>query len=437
MQSENSIAFQRDPLQYLLDLADRPMSTLEHLPSGNGRHFLITDPAVARSVLKAPESLIDKGELVRKWRPLLGNSFLSLTGDEHRRRRTALHGQLSKGVTGRYVPEMQAAINELVAALARETAFDAHALAAPLALNLSCIAMFGYQVMTQGDRTALVEAVHLIEDDLAQAMLGSDEVDREKRREREERRRQGRALLSMVVERVRARGRSSSLLRTLDSLGLSRQDAEDEIVTLLVAGHHTAGTAGAWLLYHLASDPMLACRVADEANEISRFAGEATAQTLKRAPVSQALVYEVLRLYPSAWWFAREMLERAEIGGRRLSVGDALIISPWLFQRDKQWWSDPHRLRLDRDYSGPAYMPFGAGPRVCIGMTLALLELQLMALSFAAAFEMSLPTGFSAGRPTASVTLIPPPLKIEISVRSGAAARSAGARAMVERHEHA
>jgi len=69
-----------------------------------------------------------------------------------------------------------------------------------------------------------------------------------------------------------------------------------------------------------------------------------------------------------------------ELGKLRLKRGTSLIISPWQLQRDERHWTDPDSFRLDRSYNTPAFMPFGLGPRACVGIGLGLLELQLLAL---------------------------------------------------------
>ncbi len=85
--------------------------------------------------------------------------------------------------------------------------------------------------------------------------------------------------------------------------------------------------------------------------------------------------------------------------------------------RDPRHWDDPDSFRLDRSYGNRAYLPFGLGPRACVGMGLAMLELQLIALEFASAYTFGHVTPYPAPRPIPSVTLIPPEMRIDIRVR--------------------
>ena len=412
--------FRRDPLKFLLDRASGTPAALEPLLLGPIPHYLVTDPQVAREILKADESFIDKGRLVRKLRPLLGDSFLTISGPEHRRRREVLHHQLARGIATRYVPAMSAVIRRLAAALVHEPRFDAHQVTGPLALSLACVALFGQDVVSSGDRQVLVGAMKRIEDDLADEMFRALPLSPWNWLARRRRRKYALADMSYVVQRVRQGASHSSVLRSLEDLKLSDDQIRDEILTMLLAGHHTTGTAGAWILYHLANEPGLADAICAEASAITDDNGEIQTVRLNDAPTSVSLVREVLRLYPSAWWFSREVIQPTTVAGVKLKRGTSLIISPWQIHRDERYWPDPHQFRIDRSFSGTAYLPFGAGPRACVGMGVAMLELQLLALELAAAFQFNAVTPVPAPWPSPSVTLIPPPISIGISLRGEA-----------------
>ena len=216
--------------------------------------------------------------------------------------------------------------------------------------------------------------------------------------------------MSTVVQRLRSSAGSTSALKDLEALGLSDRDLHDEILTLLLAGHHTTGSTAAWLLYHMAAEPGLMDEVADEAAECLGDNGELRVEAVRRADVSTTLVKEVCRLYPSAWWFSREVMQPVTIGGRELKRGTSLLICPWQLQRDPRHWESPDKFLMTRRYTTDAYVPFGAGPRACAGMGVAMLELQLLALEMAAAYRFTGVAPNPAPWPKASVTLIPPPM---------------------------
>jgi cytochrome P450 len=106
-----------------------------------------------------------------------------------------------------------------------------------------------------------------------------------------------------------------------------------------------------------------------------------------------------------------------DIDGYSLKPRDSLLISPWIFHRSARYWKDPDLLDLSRDYGSKAYIPFGAGPRACVAMGLATLQLQLITLDLAAAFELELAEAPPHLAPTALATLNPPPIKLKLRIR--------------------
>ncbi|MBM6594589.1 cytochrome P450 [Microvirga pudoricolor] len=410
-------AFRRDPLQVLLDKGNAAAEPLVRLNLGPAPMFLVTDPDIIRPLLKANEEDFDKGKLIHKLRSVVGLSSLTMSGDEYVRRREVLHKYMAKGAVERLTTPMAAEIRAVGAQLARKSSFDPHKALAPLALKMVCIAMFGRQVLSEADEQAIVLAVRLVEDDLADELFRVVPLSPWAAYARNQRRAFARKAMNVVVQRVRAHAHDTSILRALETLGLSDEELSSEVLTMLLTGHHTTGSAAAWLLYHMATEPGLADAVAAEASSVTDWNGEIQADRLKNAPLSLALVREILRLYPSAWWFSREVKRPLEFGGRKLKRGTSVIIAPWQLHRDPRFWNEPDSFRLDRSYGSKAYLPFGLGPRTCVGMGLAMLELQLIALELSSAYAFGRVTPHPVPRPSPSVTLIPPAMQIEIRLR--------------------
>ncbi|OQW59452.1 MAG: cytochrome P450 [Proteobacteria bacterium SG_bin9] len=410
-------SFRHDPLSFLLARGNSNPMGLQRLHLGPAPVFLVTDPALIRPILKAPEDEIGKGRLIKKLTPVFGQSSLMLHGDEHKRRRAVLHKHMARGNVERYLPQMCAEIRAVGARLAKLGTFDPHDFTAALALRTICIAVFGRQVISHGDEEALVQAVGMIEDDLADDMFRVMPIGPWGWLRRKRRRGFAKLAMSTVVERLRSGANQTSALKDLEDLGLSNQELHDEILTLLLAGHHTTGTTAAWVLYHMAADRDLMDAIADEAESCTGSHGELRVDDVRKAERSLALVKEVCRLYPGAWWFSREVLKTTTVGNQTVKAGTSLLICPWQLQRDPRLWDAPNEFSLNRKYTSDAYIPFGAGPRTCAGMGVAMLELQLLALEIAASYRFAGVTPNPAPWPKASVTLIPPPMSISISLR--------------------
>lgn len=145
----------------------------------------------------------------------------------------------------------------------------------------------------------------------------------------------------------------------------------DELVTLLVAGHETTATTLTWLYLLLDRHP--------EARAWALAAGgEGSAE---RREAIQALVSETLRLYPSAWILPRHAVEDDLLAGYAVEAGTDVVVCPYLAHRDPVLWPDPERfdpLRFTAPGGRPsvpgAYVPFGIGPRACLGLQFALRE---------------------------------------------------------------
>lgn len=409
--------FRRDPLEFFLDRANASAEPLIRLRLGPKRIWLVTGPELARDLLKHDEADVDKGHFVRKLRPVVGKSLLTINGQENLRRRRALHTVFSKGVAQRYVPEMSSVIREAATDLVYHGNFSAHGLTAPLTLRMICVAMFGKSVLSRGDEALIVNAVKLVEDDLAEEIFRPYPTLPWQRVALNRRRRQAREMMQIVVDRVRHNATESSVLSALIALDLDDETIRDEIVTMLIAGHHTTGAAAAWILYYLARDSNLAHQIAHEAVSLSGQNGEFSAESLSRATISANMVKEILRLFPSAYWFSRDARKTIQVGKQTIKSGDSLIICPWQLHRSERCWAQPDKFDITRSFTSNAYLPFGAGPRACIGMSLALLNLQLIALELAASFDFSFVGAQVPAMPTGSVTLVPPLIELRAKLR--------------------
>ena len=212
--------------------------------------------------------------------------------------------------------------------------------------------------------------------------------------------------------------------RDEEGAGMSDLQLRDEVMTLLLAGHETTANTLAWTLYLLAQNPEQQSRLQSEAREV--LAGRAAeAAGLHRLPYTQMVLMEAQRLYPPAWAIGRKALRDFEVCGYHLSAGTNLIISQWVLHRDPQFYPDPERFNPERwrdEVSGGrrslpkfAYLPFGAGPRVCVGASLALTESALVLATLMQRFRFSLASAKPV-QPFPSVTLRPRhglPLRVE------------------------
>jgi unspecific monooxygenase len=174
--------------------------------------------------------------------------------------------------------------------------------------------------------------------------------------------------------------------------GFSDEQLGDEVATMILAGHETTATALFWSLYLLALDPAVQEQVAAEARSI----GISGTPEVERLKFTRAVLDETMRLYPPAFLVARAARGIDTITGMAVKPKDVILIAPWLLHRHEKLWRDPNAFMPQRFLppSPPpdrfAYMPFGAGPRTCIGAHFALVEATLALAKLVGTFRIEL-----------------------------------------------
>jgi cytochrome P450 len=175
----------------------------------------------------------------------------------------------------------------------------------------------------------------------------------------------------------------------------SHAQLRDQMATMIVAGHETTALTLFWSLYLLASSRSDQERVAEEVRTID-LSPDAAADALAKLPYTKAVVNEALRLYPPAFALARMAIAADRAGDVAIPRGTLVMMSPWVLHRHVRLWKDPDAFNPSR-FLGEAppahrfaYMPFGAGPRVCIGAQLALTEAALVLARMIQRFHVTL-----------------------------------------------
>jgi cytochrome P450 len=191
----------------------------------------------------------------------------------------------------------------------------------------------------------------------------------------------------LMASRKRDHGERTDLLTLLMTArdaetgqGMSDSEIRAQIATIFTAGHETTAMAVVWALYLLGMH-----RRADEAlqSELSRVAegGVVRSADLARLTYARQVLDEAMRLYPPVHTIARRAIAGDVVAGHAVAAGTDVIVSPWLLHRHRKLWHDPDQFQPERFAAGQgeqrdrfAYLPFGAGPRICIGQGFATME---------------------------------------------------------------
>jgi len=193
--------------------------------------------------------------------------------------------------------------------------------------------------------------------------------------------------------------------------GMSATDLRSNIVTFIGAGHETTANGLTWTLYLLSQSPEWRARV--EAEIDANFDPDGDGDPTEALPVTRAVFDEALRLYPPAATLSREAIGEDWLVGTRIPPGTVVTVSPYLLHRHRRLWNDPDAFDPSRFLGDAreaidryAYIPFGAGPRVCIGMAFALQEAVIVLAHLLKRFRLDLAPGQNV-TPQQRVTLRP------------------------------
>ncbi len=178
--------------------------------------------------------------------------------------------------------------------------------------------------------------------------------------------------------------------------GMTEQQLRDEVLILFVAGHETTGNALTWLWYLLAQHPEIEEKVIQEVNAV---VGDEplTFEKVMQLTYTKQVIQESMRLYPPAWAVDRVALDDDQLGDYQVAKGTIILSFIYGTHRNPNYWNnpdvfDPERFTKENRKKRPsfAYLPFGGGPRLCIGNNFALMEMQIAVAQLIRHFKFEL-----------------------------------------------
>ncbi|WP_315832817.1 cytochrome P450 [Bradyrhizobium prioriisuperbiae] len=370
--------------------------------------FTLNSPAWIRHVL------IDNYENYRRTpagirvlQPMLGEGLLLAEGKTWKHQRRTLAPAFTPRAVNTLVPHMLDVTNETIQELAGQQGqpIDLREAMQRMTLEIAGRTMFSFGMTEHGTalRNFVIEySANLARPRLFDLLLPLGWPTFQDIQRRFFRRRWTSFVRKLIVER-RATAKPDAAPRDLFDLMVGASDPEtgqafsddnliDQVATMILAGHETTATALFWSLYLLAQDPASQDEVAREARAARTAGGEPEIEQLK---FTRAVLDETMRLYPPAYLIARSASGPDVIDGKAVKKGDAIFIAPWLLHRHQKLWDNPDAFIPQRFLSGTApdrfaYLPFGVGPRVCIGAHFALVESTLALAKIVGQFRIEL-----------------------------------------------
>ena len=396
-------ALRSDPIGLLERVSS--VGDVAALPMPRFPVFVVNHPDLVWDVLATGNRDFMKGPTMQVAKRLLGESLLTSEGEVHRRRRRLIQPIFHHERIAAYASDMAAQAETASARWVDGAWIDMQQEMARLTLDIVGRTLFDTDIET-GDARDVGRA---LTDVLAQFnRVFSPFLPISERLPLPSTRRFARArevfdrMIYSMIARRRAEGAGgrdllSHLLRASDEgTGMTDVQVRDEAITLFLAGHETTSNALTWTWYLLSqhADAESALHT-----ELDAVLGERapTVADVPSLPVTRAVLSEAMRLYPPAWAMGRRALAGHVLDRYVLPNGSVVVVSPWLLHRDERWWTDPTAFRLDRwtdDATSArprhAFLPFGGGPRMCIGEGFAQMEGELLIATIARRWRFEL-----------------------------------------------
>jgi len=407
---QNAIHFARDPFAFVEDAVAECGDIYRMELPGIDDVFVFAHPEYFNRVLVTDVDAFGKTE---DYRRAFGSGLLSVEGQQWRRQREMLQPLFYRDRIRDYTDQMVACTNRRLATWTDDESRDMEAEMRDLTLEILFATLFGRR-MAPGEDQELREAADGLNEWFAPSswMLPPWVPTPARRRFNQSTkrlRREVRALLddnkqenppntdaggensSVSNQRVPAESAVPDLLTQLqstqeadDAAQLTTEEIEDQLVTMVFAGHETTAAALGFTWYLLATHPDICDRFHAELDTV--LDGDPpTAEDLDDLEVTERIITEALRLYPPVHTIPRRTKTDVEIGGYSIPAGHELHLSIIHVHRDEQFYEEPLAFRPDRwtaefeaDLPDFAYAPFGGGRRSCIGREFALLEAKVV-----------------------------------------------------------
>lgn len=346
-----------------------------YVPVRRAHTYVIHHPDDVKRVLLTNHRNYVKGADRDRIKILLGLGLMTSEGAHWQRHHEMLQPFFHRRVITQFLEMIDAANDRFIAGLEAHVAsgelLDVTGAMSQLALEIVLTAIFGADYLQMAERFAIVA------DDSARNLEFVYKF------------RALRTLVSRLIAR-RQEGKEEHsdylglLMRARDKTSrelMSEREVIDEVLTFVVAGHETTASVLNWTWHLLSQNQVVEARLHEEIVRVGQ-ADASSSGSVEQPSYARQVLNEVMRLYPPGWLLSRRAVGSDLLGGYEVPAGANILIPLYLVHRHPRYWSDPERFDPDRftadcvaERPRYAFMPFSAGPRHCIGETLAVFEM--------------------------------------------------------------
>lgn len=414
------LSLRRNPLDFLNE--NMRYGDLTHLKFMKYNGYQINHPDLLRQVLTTDNAIWHKSVIYKRMlKDYLGDGILSVDGEYWRTQRKLMQPAFHVKRVGAYADTMvEYALHMLDGWQDGEVRDVAEDLMA-VTLNIVGKTLFNSDFRTESERVA--EALEFMLENIitaSQQIIHLPEWIPTPTKYRKQRTIE--MLDAVVMPIITARRQSNEdtgdllsmlmLAQDEDGNGMTDKQLRDEAMTIVLAGHETTANALTWTLYLLSQNPDIYEQLQTEIDTVLS-SRPATMADLRDLPYAEKVIKESMRLLPPVWSLGRQARQDTELGGYAIPKYSTAIIPIWSVHRDARWYPNPQRFDPDRwteenEANRPryAYLPFGAGPRVCIGNSFAMMEAVLLLATILQQVRVSLVDGHPV-EPEPLITLRP------------------------------
>ena len=394
----HGLAFSRAPFDALERWAT--VDDVVHLTFPGRDLYLVTDPALIETVLVDRHDEFTIGRDQREtFAGIEDDAVNASTGDTWRRLRRGLHPAFTWAGLQAYIPRIAARTRDHLTDWTTGDRFDLHTEMRLLTLHILGDTLLGTD--TTGDEAIVMDAADALVDRSDPRRFGQLLPDWVPTPTQRRFRRRVAALDTYVADILADKSPGdedvcSVLLAAHEDGALSMAEVRDNTTAMLLAGHDSTAAALTYAWRALNCHPAVAARLREEYATVVDDE-EFDADHVDALDLTRRVVDETLRLYPPTWAVNRETRDQLTLGGYTLPAGAQLTMPNWVLHRDEQYWDDPEtfdpdRWTRDRDRPEYAYFPFSGGPRHCVGMRFARLELVTALATMVEAVDLDVET---------------------------------------------
>ncbi len=400
------LQFRSNPLEFLSELAT--LGDITCFKMGKQPAYFLNHPELVRDLLVVNAHKFVKGRALQRAKSLLGEGLLTSEGENHLRQRRMIQPAFHRERIKSYAETMTGYAAQMADEWKDGEVRDVDREMMRLTLQIVGKTLFSANVADEADEIGA--AMTILIDLFNYLLLPFSEV-LEKlpiphaRRFRRAKEKLNSVIYEIINERRKSGEQKDDLLSMLltaqdedDGAGMTDRQVRDECLTLFLAGHETTANALTWTFYCLSQNAESEAKLHEELNRVLPNGKIPTVEDLPHLKYTENILAESMRLFPPAWATGRLATEEHEIGNYTIPKGALVLVSMYVLQRDKRFWTDAEIFKPERWETQSVkeagqkfvYFPFGAGVRRCVGEQFAWMEGVLLLATLAGKWKLNL-----------------------------------------------